>query len=55
MNTAAKPASDPIARYRCVASWVIVCRFKVIATKTKPVSAAAPPPTITKKSCHWSG
>jgi transposase len=51
----AKFVSVPIARYRCVASLMTTPRLSDRATNTKPVRAAAAPPTMRKKSCHWSG
>ena len=37
------------------ASFAMVVRLMDNATNTKPVRAAAAPPTMTKKSCHVSG
>jgi hypothetical protein len=55
IKAAVKPASVPMARYLWVASLAILSMFSDRATNTRPVRAAAPPPTITKKSCHCSG
>jgi hypothetical protein len=49
------PLSVPIARYLWVASLAMVVRLMDRATNTRPDSAAAAPPTMTKKSCQSSG
>jgi hypothetical protein len=48
-NTAVNPDSMLMALYLCVASFATPLRLIDMATKTRPVSAAEPVPTRTKK------
>src|SRR5438477_9797599 len=52
MKTAVNPVRTVRARCRWAAFRAIWSRWSDMATKTRPVSAAAPPPTIRKKSCQ---
>src|SRR5207249_4648738 len=52
MKTAVRPVRIVRARWRWTASLTMFWRWSVMATKTRPVSAAAPPPTMKKKSCQ---
>src|SRR5947207_7329143 len=52
MKTAVSPVRTVRARCRWAAFSAIWSRWSDMATKTRPVSAAAPPPTIRKKSCQ---
>src|SRR6266550_3056403 len=52
MKTAVSPVRTVRARCRWAAFRAIWSRWRDMATKTRPVSAAAPPPTIRKKSCQ---
>src|SRR5256712_5066852 len=52
MKTAVSPVRSVRARCRWAAFRAIWSRWIDMATKTRPVSAAAPPPTIRKKSCQ---
>src|SRR6478736_5973377 len=54
MKTAVNPESILIARFLCVAFWKMILGLIDIATKINPASAAAPPPTMTKKLLHRS-
>ena len=54
MNTALKPVSMLMARFLCVALRRMPSGLIDIATKISPASAAAPPPTMTKKLVHCS-
>ena len=48
MKTAVSPVRMVRARWRWTGSLTISSRCSVIATKTSPVRAAAPPPTTMK-------
>src|SRR6202011_3083220 len=52
MKTAVRPVRTVRARCRWAAFRAIWSRWSDIATKTRPVRAAAPPPTVMKKSCQ---
>src|SRR2546427_6738582 len=52
MKTAVSPVRTVRARCRWATFRAIWSRWRDMATKTRPVSAAAPPPTIRKKSCQ---
>jgi hypothetical protein len=54
MKTAVKLNSMLVARFLCVVFRRMISRLIDLATNIKPVSAAAPLPTMTKKSFHCS-
>src|SRR5215468_42956 len=55
MNAAARPVRMLLARCRRAGSTAMTRRCSDMATTTSPVRAAAPPPTVIKKSCHCAG